>query len=111
MPLSVRRPDRKGRSAIVTRERVLGAKPTGVGCFADNLCRAQRPAAHNSQQRRSDRGDPDGDLGGEFVDLVGQQPQVLHQPQRQSTDNGAVVMAAQERLNLVKCAASLQLCR
>ena len=40
----------------------------------------------------SDLGDSDGDLGGEVVDLVGQQPQVLDEPQCQSPDHGAVVV-------------------
>jgi hypothetical protein len=63
-----------------------------VGCFTDNLCRAQCPAAHDGQQRGSDLGVAESDLGGEFVDLVGQQPQVLDKSQRQSTDHGAVVV-------------------
>jgi hypothetical protein len=74
----------------VTGECAFGAEPPGVGCFTDDLRRGQRPTAHDGQQGRGNRGDPLGDLGGEFVDLDSEQTQVLHQPQRQSKDDGAV---------------------
>ena len=55
----------------MTGECIFGAERAGVGCFTDNLRGGQRPAAHDGQQGWGNRGYPDGDLGGEFVDLVG----------------------------------------
>jgi hypothetical protein len=45
-----------------------------MGRFPDDLRCSQRTTAHNGQKGRGNRADPLGDLGGEFVDLDGQQP-------------------------------------
>ena len=64
-------------------------RPTWAG-LAHDLCCGQCAAAHDSQQRWGDRDDTFRDLGGELVDLNGEQPQMLHQAQRQPAYQGVV---------------------
>ena len=82
-----------------------------LGGFTDDLGRGQRAATNDGQQRRCNDRDAFGDLGGQLVDLGGEHPQVLDEPQGQSVHQRVVTVSFKVGSHGVESAGAVNLCR